>query len=869
MRAKSATTALRARLAATALLVCFWCVGEFGATAGEIGNSVAQLPAVSGNYPRVFFFRQSEGLARQSRISFDHWEASFSRLMGIEGKVLDEEIPNTLPRNLEFFTKFKLRHPGQLVMLHFNGNARDPRFAIDEYDAGHWLYYVGSKVLGDVPAEEGTTEIQVEDPTCFLTGIGRYRDRNDDIGLCELDESGRPNWRASEQVQLLAVNRPKKTILVKRGCYGTTPRRFLAGRAYAAAHATEGPWGRNSNLLWYYNYATCCPRDERGKTCAEILVEELGRLFAPGGELSHFDGLEFDVLAHHPAAGRRLVDCDADGNPDEGIVDGVNAYGIGVIRFLEALRARLGEGKLILADGQQDAGGQRGFGIINGIESEGFPTLRDWMMRQWSTAINRHNFWNQFSRPPVFSYINHKYVEPGTEPGVQTTPKVPFATHRLVFAAAVMTDAAICYSFAPPNDGEFLIGVWDEFWAGTDRRLGWLGQPLGPTDTLANRTPDLLATTTENRKQNGPRLKISGAKVVWKGEHFTLEPDGQDESDLTFAIPVELSSREAYVEFVASAESLPGYPEQMARYATCRLVPQGWLMDNIRPRDVWIRQRGEPRKPFDPATGAILRPLGQVNLAGKSCQALQAHPPYIGKVGSVEWECVIKPQRGDMLHFATGMGERAPGKSDGVVFRVEAVNLAANPAEDGKTQVLFEKLQVESRWSEHAVPLSKYQGQEILLRFVADAGPRDNATTDHAYWGDVWLGQGKPPTAAVIAEQGTWLGRKPFSAGFFFEELPPGKYEVRFRVEGNLPIHVQKLALYPAADARFRVFEHGVVLANPSLHEVTFDLNTIAPGRRFRRLKGSSNQDPLTNNGAAVGETIVIPPKDALFLIDE
>ena len=851
------------------LVILFGWLGKFAA--GQEGRpaTLAGLPVISGEYPRVFFFRQSEGLARQGRIPFDQWEKAFSRLMGIEGKVLDEEVPKTFPRNVEFFTKFKLRHPEQLVLLHFNGNARDPRFSIERYHAGHWLYHVGCKILSDVPAEEGTTEIRVENPNLFLTGIGRYRDRSDDIGLCELDQSGRPNWNFSEQVQLLAVDRQKKTILVRRGCYGTVPRRFSAGRAYAAPHATEGPWGRNSNLLWYYNYATCCPRDLQGRTCADILVDELAQWFGPDGLLRHFDGLEFDVLAHRPAAGHRPLDCNADGQPDNGVIDGINVYGIGVIRFLEALRARLGNNKLILADGQQDARGQRGFGILNGIESEGFPTPRDWQMQQWSTGINRHNFWNQNSHPPVFSYINHKYVEPGTQPGEQRTPEVPFSIHRLVFAAAVMTDTAICYSFVPPREQDSLIAVWDEFWAGEERRLGWLGRPLGPTETLATQAPDLLAPTMQKLKQTGLQAENLEVNLHWENGQFTLRASGQSGPDLTLEIPVELPSHEAYVELVASADPLPKYPPQMARYATCTLVPYGWLMHKISPKHVWIRRRGELRQPFDPSTGAIFRAVGPVDLAGKICTAIQVHPPYIGKVGSVEWECVVKPDRHEALHFATGMGERAPGKSDGVLFRVEAVVLQDENNRGEKVDVLFEQMQVESRWQEHVLPLTRYEGQKILLRFIADAGPRDNAITDHAYWGNIWLGPEKPavlPKATI--DQGTWLGTRSFTAGFFFADLSPGKYRLFLQIEGDAPVHIQKLALHPAPDARYRVFERGLVLANPSLHEVTFDLEKIAPGRKFRRLSGTANQDPVTNNGAEVGGTVVIRPKDALFLIE-
>jgi len=217
-----------------------------------------KLRVLSAEYPCVFFFRQAEGRASQKGLSYEQWEKTFERLMGIEGKVLDEEIVGRSIRNIEFFTRFKQRHPGQLVLLHFNGNARDPRWESDRFFAGHWVYYNGAKILSDVPAERGLTDIRVDNPSLFKVNVGRYRTSNEDIGLCTLGADGKPDWHRSEQVQLISVDTKNKTIRVRRGCYGTKPRTFSAG-SYAAAHMTEGPWGKPNHLLWYYNYSTCCP----------------------------------------------------------------------------------------------------------------------------------------------------------------------------------------------------------------------------------------------------------------------------------------------------------------------------------------------------------------------------------------------------------------------------------------------------------------------------------------------------------------------------------------------------------------------------------------------------------------------------------
>jgi hypothetical protein len=241
----------------------------------------AELDLLGPNYPRVFFFRSCEGGPSRPGLTYAAWSADYSRLWGIIGKCLDEEVVGREARNPEWFTRFKRDHPQQVVLLHFNGNARDPRYQTANYFPGHWIYRRAVRIVADVPAAEGESVVQVDDAGDFQVDGGRYRATNDDLALFGIAPDGKHDWTHCEQVQLLAVDRAARTIRVKRGCYGTRPLAFAAGRSRAAAHQVEGPWGKANHLLWYYNFATHCPRDAAGKTCADRLVDNLASL-APG-----------------------------------------------------------------------------------------------------------------------------------------------------------------------------------------------------------------------------------------------------------------------------------------------------------------------------------------------------------------------------------------------------------------------------------------------------------------------------------------------------------------------------------------------------------------------------------------------------------
>lgn len=826
------------------------------------------LTILGPNYPRAFFFRASEGQAANPNTSYEAWEADFGRLMGVMGKALDEEVLGREKRNPEIFSRFKHAHPEQVVLLHLNGNSRDPRYHTEKYFAGHWIYRQATAIVGDVPAEAGETTIRVRDASDFHVNSGRYKNANDDVALFRRAADGRHEWAQCEQVQLLAVDRSANTIRVRRGCYGTRPLAFPAGTARAAAHQTEGPWGRTNHLLWYYNFATHCPRDADGKTAADRLVDDLAGWFGPGGKLAAFDGLEFDVMFHETHG-----DTDGDGEPDHGVIAGVNRYGIGMIEFARQLRARLGPNRIIQGDGALGPGGrrsQRAFQILNGIESEGFPNLHDWAFDDWSGGLNRHAFWAANAHPPAFSYINHKWNEsvPG-QPGEHRNPDVPFSRHRLAIAGAQFTDAAICYSFAPARDPDRRFGIWDELRGGTLHRTGWLGRPEGPAVHVAATSPDLLAGQGHAPAGADLARRIAGpvaARATNRG--VVVQPTDPTSPRLTFTIrDLPTHGKDLVVRLTAQAEPRAGYPREMARFLECELSGGAHSLISGPPDQTGIGLRGKSEEALRPESGARVQVQSRTTIGDRTLPAYSVHPPYLGAKGYVFWTRDVDVPAAAELRFALGLSDRAPGRSDGVWFKVLAAVLSG--ARVGPFTPLFERDTKAHAWLPCTVALERYAGRRVRLKFIADCGPRDNATTDQGFWGDVKIVRAglRESDVTTPAHSMSWLNDRPFTSTFHFRDVRSPTVDLTLSLDGPEALTISALSVHAQPDLMYRVFEHGIVLANPSRQPATFAPATLTPGRKYRRLSGASAQDPRTNNGEPVTGPITLGERDALFLL--
>lgn len=846
----------------TLALVLFQGLETIAAQPGVQPRKPDALTILGPEYPRVFFFRGCEGGPGRPNASYEKWDGEYSRLMGIMGKCLDEEVLGREAHNPVWFSRFKAEHPQQVVLLHFNGNSRDPRHHTGRYLAGHWIYREATALTADVPAESGESVIHVKSAQDFKVNSGRYKTSNDDIGLFALTPDGKHDWTRCEQVQLVAVDQQANTIRVKRGCYGTKPLAFRAGQSRAAAHMVEGPWGKNNNLLWFYNFSRSCPRDAQGRTCADLLVDDLAAWFGPGGKLAAFDGLEFDVFFHETHG-----DTDGDGVMDDGVFAGVNQYGIGTVEFARQLRARMGDAFIIQGDGALGPDGarsQRAFGLLNGIESEGWPNINQWEMDDWSGGLNRHFFWQANARPPAFNYINHKWVEPlPGHPGEQRTPEVPLARHRLVFAAAQFTDVMLCCSFPPPAEKK-MTGIWDELRCGTANRLGWLGRPTGAALHLAAATPNLLPSSDLAERVRGEVT----ARAVADG--FVVMAKNPQARSLPFTIPgIATHGSDLVVLVTLKGEPLHGYPREVARFAQVEVSGGALSLVGREPDEVGMCVRGKGETPLDPQSGARVQYRPRETIGARTLAGYAIHPPFQGAKGYVYWCRDVEVPESAELRFCLGMGEKSPARSDGVWFQVWAAELHAG--KPGAYTKIFEQSTKAHEWRPGIVPLAAWARKNVRLKFVADCGPRDNATTDQGFWGDVRIGATGTTDATDTPAKAymTWVNERAFAASFYFRGINSGRVNLSFNIEGGEAVTIEQLSVHAAPDAMLRPFEHGLVLANPGLQPHAFDLSVLAPGRKFRRLQGCEQQDPVTNNGRPVEARVTLAPKDALFLIRE
>ncbi|WP_282167758.1 hypothetical protein [Shewanella japonica] len=446
-------------------------------SAGVMSAELSSLTIMGEEYPKSIYFRNAENSAANETIPYEKWKNRWSKLDGMVVKALDEEIPGRSGEAQKKFLKYKQEFPQKMMLLHFNGNARDPRFDLDYFKHHDWTYFVGTDAKSKIAFSSDTTVIKVNNTDVFKQGWGRGKKGNDDIAIVTRSNNGKLNWGRVEQVKLISINKKQSSITVARGQFNTKPLTFDKGKAYLAPHVAQAPIAPQSDqTLWRYNFSQLGDKADYSQSMAQALADNLLSYMSSDGQLATFDGVEFDVLASYRGLGhhtrKNKIDYNFDGQFSSLDNQAADQYRIGVRHFLTQLRHKLGDNKFLLADGNE-LNQQREFGLLNGIESETWPSHWDPEIEQWSSGMNRHLFWNENCYSPCFSYIKLGELPSKKGPSVAPTEN----TRKLRVAAALIMDATIAPAYRPKGKK---LDNWPELTGGKRKYNSWLGKVVSP-----------------------------------------------------------------------------------------------------------------------------------------------------------------------------------------------------------------------------------------------------------------------------------------------------------------------------------------------------------------------------------------------------
>lgn len=489
------------------------------------------------------------------------------------------------------FTGCKKEHPEVAFLWQLNAESRFAHAkpeVLAKYFPGHWALHQGAFVAGPVSA--GETAFLVPDAKRFSEkGFVDSRSKPprvtpQDLVLVARKSDGTLDWTKCEYASIVKVDPASGQITVQRGQYGTVALEYGDPGVYIAP-IVGSVWA--GNRMWFYNFATTCPRDSEGRNAADVFLGEiLAKLDPRSGDLRDFDGIAFDIM--YWAERIKTMDVNHDGVADgEGIIEGKSVWRDGMVDLLTRLRKKVGSDFLLTAD-YRTPELQRAVGVMNGMEAEGVPFHHD-AFRSFSTPVNHFAYWKKFGvKTNAFNYAAIKYKE---EKDFEKAPQYA----RFATAAAACSDIFATQFLVEDGSKRFPI---DELTAGVRNQPRWLGKAVGPMIRLEDTAPDLFeGGGTTFPEDFLARLAVKGGSLTLeKGGILRLQGDSKDDTK-----PIELTIKDIprpAGDIVVSFDAKSLAP----------LAPE--YRDTVFPRLMSVRVDGLPDYPEAVRKGAFFNDLG-------------------------------------------------------------------------------------------------------------------------------------------------------------------------------------------------------------------------------------------------------------------
>lgn len=815
--------------------------------------------------PKSFDFRGAEKRALKG-MAFNSWEQMIAGVQGVIGKAMNENERGNdfMPNGQAYYMEYKKRNPKKLAMMHISSHARYRKpgeimripLDTDDFFPGHWLYQQGTMTTQDLSPDE--TRLFVEDAMYFR--------KNDVAGIFVLT-GGQIDWLQHEYALVKKVDEKTNSLVVTRGQYGSGARSFEAGQTYVAAIATS-----MSSDTWTYNLALSCPRDPEGKRCIDRVMDIYRDWLVPGGYFDGLNGIALDAdvfyveKKNHPQ-GWRHVDVNGDCVPDAGIINGINDYGLGKLEFHRRLREMLGPDRLISGD-ISASGQQRSVAYHNGGESESFPHGGDAEeLRMWSNGVNKFRFWLSNAVEPRYCFSPIK-EERYNKHDVMRNMRLQNAGIQLLGGISAVRP------FKRDN------ALSDEIVKGIEQKPNWLGARVGEVVRPGLEGRDLL---------NGDGVAMNQTFLnAWSSDDAVISSTGKeikitgatsgDNSMVATYKGVELSEGSIIVAFDVRAEPRPEYPGYLPRLVWVSVDHESHLVTlPMKSADFSYSLNGQPEKPLEVLSLALDGPEVVDPSWETRCEVFlkkikdddEEHWGYVMTLPSFEEEHLPKvswqktvtlPKDGCKLGFYYCVSENRWRTGLGAVrYEVFVDDKKVHSSQYGSLD-----------WKLNEVDLSKWSGRTVTLRFEASTG--EDYGGANPVWGPAWIvSTGQEPYTRpdnVTAHQLlTHANSTVFPASFWFRDMGKGTFNITLNIEGTEPVYISNFRIYNADDVMAGEYANGAILANPSTSAYTFDLESLFPGSRFRRLQGTANQDAVVNDGSSVGPTVTIPAQDGLFLI--
>jgi hypothetical protein len=145
-----------------------------------------------------------------------------------------------------------------------------------------------------------------------------------------------------------------------------------------------------------------------------------------------------------------------------------------------------------------------------------------------------------------------------------------------------------------------------------------------------------------------------------------------------------------------------------------------------------IRFRGQDETADFGTSSALVQPR-MIRCGGVERKGIFMHPPYQGGVGYsfALYETVVLPTNAPLVFRARVGKEDGSDRGDGILYKLVVVD-----AQHIETIVKQTKV-TQHQWLPLEADLSRWQGQSIQLKLIADVGEQDNPGGDWAGWADM------------------------------------------------------------------------------------------------------------------------------------